>query len=211
MRKKALQVVLVAAVLLFSGWLFHHDKAAQPGALSRSHADLGDCSFCHDPWKGVSVQQCLECHDFVDTSLLRREMRFHEARRRCMSCHKEHRLMEAGVSKMEHTLLNEKLLCTQCHFDPHEGLFGESCRECHRIRTWKVEGYRHPHADRTDCHLCHKGPDSHYDARFWKVIVEEMEMESVDRKECWQCHTIFHWSHLKQRKKLEASSAVSPS
>jgi hypothetical protein len=143
--------------------------------------------------------------------LLRREIRFHEARQKCMFCHKEHRLMEAGISKMEHALLNEALLCTQCHFDPHDGLFGQACRECHRIRTWKVAGYRHPGAHRTDCRLCHKGPDSHGDKRFWKMIVGDMGMASADQKDCWRCHTIFHWDRLKPRKALRTSSSGSPS
>jgi hypothetical protein len=30
--------------------------------------------------------------------------------------------------------------------------------------------------------------------------VEDMEMESVDRKDCWRCHTIFHWPQLRQIK-----------
>lgn len=201
MKKRVLQVVLVVAVLLFSGWLFQHDKAALPGPLSRSHADLEDCSFCHDPWRGVSAQQCLECHDFVDTSLLRREIRFHEEERKCLSCHKEHRLMEAGVSKMEHTLLNEELPCSQCHFDPHKGLFGQECRECHRIRTWRIAAYRHPDPNRTECYRCHKAPESHYDERFWKIIVTDRGIESAGLKACGACHTIFYWPQLKQKRR----------
>jgi hypothetical protein len=196
--KKLGPFILVISVLLFGGWLFHHDEAAQPGPLSLSHGDLQDCSYCHEPWKGASVQQCLECHDFLDTTSLRKEIRFHEVRQKCMSCHQEHGLIDGGISRMEHKLLNEELLCTQCHFDPHRGLFGQKCRECHRIRTWNVARYRHPAPNRTDCYLCHKGPESHSDARFWKMIVKRMGKESADQKACWRCHTISDWSHLQE-------------
>ncbi|WP_268750707.1 hypothetical protein [Desulfatitalea tepidiphila] len=38
---------------------------------------------------------------------------------------------------MDHALLNPELLCATCHFDPHEKLFGENCRECHVIHDWQ--------------------------------------------------------------------------
>jgi hypothetical protein len=40
--------------------------------------------------------------------------------------------------------------------------------------------------------------------------VEDMEMESVDRKDCWRCHTIFHWPHLKQRKTVSPLAKHGP-
>lgn len=195
--RKLSPFIIIAGVLIFSGWLSQHDKAAQPGPLSHFHNDLEDCDFCHEPWKGVSDLRCLDCHDFDSIETLRKEIHFHEASQRCSSCHKEHGLLEAGISKMDHTLLSGELLCSQCHFDPHKGLFGPNCRDCHGIRNWKITGYRHPEADRTDCNRCHKGPASHYDERFWKIILKDVGILSINPEDCWQCHTIFHWPHLK--------------
>lgn len=194
--RKIPPLIIVAGVLLFSGWLFQRDEAANPGPLSPFHHDLEDCTFCHEPWEGVSEQKCLQCHDF-DPDTLRKEIRFHEDRQRCLSCHKEHSLLEAGITKMDHTLLNGELLCSQCHFDPHNGLFGQNCRDCHGIRGWKINGYRHPAGDRTDCNRCHKGPASHYDERFWKIILKDVGMVSIQPENCGHCHTISHWPDSK--------------
>jgi hypothetical protein len=131
-----------------------------------------------------------------DSSALRREIRFHEAEARCLTCHKEHGMQGERISDMEHTVLHEDLLCTDCHFDRHEGLFGSECRACHSITTWKVPGYRHPEASRTDCFKCHKAPESHYDKRFWNLIVDDMKENAASPVDCWRCHTIRHWAHF---------------
>ena len=156
------------------------------------------CHFLENPKdnKKVVDSNCLDCHDF-DQDTLGKEIRFHEARQRCLSCHKEHGLLEAGITKMDHTLLNGELLCSQCHFDPHKGLFGQNCRDCHGIRDWKIAGYHHPAEDRTDCNRCHKGPASHYDEIFWDFILKDMGMVSIQPENCGQCHTISHWPDLK--------------
>ncbi len=195
----------ILSVLAFCIWLFLYDDAAQPGPLSSFHQDIQDCTECHEPWTGVSDQQCLECHDVQDKAVLKREIRFHEAERNCLVCHKEHRMMGMTISKMDHTILNEQLACTQCHFDQHDGLFGEGCRQCHDIRTWEVQGYRHPAEGRTDCFKCHRGPASHYDTRFWNLIVEDMGTGPVSQEDCWRCHTIYQWRHLLMEHNISAS------
>jgi len=202
--KKTSHILGVLSVLALSVWLFLYDDAAEPGPLSSFHEDVQDCTACHKPWSGVSDQQCLECHDVLDKSVLKREIRFHEGGKNCLVCHKEHRMLGMTISKMDHTILNEQLMCTQCHFDRHDGLFGENCRECHGINSWEVEGYRHPAQERTDCSRCHRGPASHHDVRFWNLIVKDMEMETVSQNDCWRCHTIYHWRHLKMKHKIAA-------
>ena len=194
--RKTFQTLGIVSVLAFSVWLFSYDDAAQPGPLSPFHEHIQDCTACHQPWRGVSDEQCLQCHDVENLMSLRKEIRLHEAGKNCLACHKEHRILGFAISKMDHSLLNEQLLCTQCHFDRHDGLFGPECRECHGIRSWKVAQYRHPEEDRTDCYRCHRGPHSHYDERFWNIMVKDMGREFLPRKDCWQCHTIYHWRHL---------------
>lgn len=195
----------ILSVVAFSVWLFLNDDAAQPGPLNHSHEDIQDCTACHEPWSGASDNQCLECHEFEESSVPKKEIRFHEARQHCVVCHKEHRMLEATISEMDHTLLNEELLCTACHFDRHDGLFGHSCRQCHGLRSWKVNGYRHPSEERDDCYRCHKGPQSHYDERFWNLIVKDMDQEDIPQKDCWRCHTIYHWQHLKMEHTIVSS------
>jgi hypothetical protein len=200
MIRKISRVVVGLSVIVFSGWLFVHDKAAQPGPLSPPHRDLGDCTYCHVPWKGVSEKQCLACHDFSDVASLPRPrlIRFHEAKKNCLYCHQEHGIFESGISQMDHTVLNEALLCTVCHFDVHRGRFGEDCRACHAISAWKIAGYHHPSVERKDCARCHKPPAFHEDKRYWQIILESTGVQEAALEDCWRCHTTNQWPHLRK-------------
>lgn len=204
--KKIVSASSLLLVVGFSAWLFLNDKAAEPGALSRSHADAHDCETCHVPWKGVSAEMCLQCHEFSDVTNLPPELRFHETEQYCLRCHQEHRGATAKISQMDHTLLNGDLLCSQCHLDRHNGLFGQECRECHRITTWKVQGFRHPPEEKKNCSRCHKAPRSHYDEHFWGLIEKDhfqgqAETKPIEVKECWLCHNTrpHSWRHRRIR------------
>lgn len=191
-----LGIVLVVGIAMY---LFFQDSAAEPGRLSSVHEQVDECTACHRPWRGVSDERCIECHDMTSMAFPRREIRFHQAGKHCLTCHKEHGMLGRTISKMDHTVLNKRLLCTQCHLDRHDGRFGQDCRQCHGIGTWRIEPYRHPAEKRRDCHQCHRGPASHYDVDFWRLILEDMAGQEVSQKDCWRCHTIDHWRHLKMR------------
>lgn len=200
--KNRYQVLGMLIVVSFATWLFFYDAAAQPGSLSVFHQNIEDCTTCHEPWKGVSAKQCLRCHTFTTRSGFRQEIRFHEAKKNCLVCHKEHHMFGGTISVMDHRILNDQLLCTACHFDQHSGQFGQECRECHGITDWKIAGYKHPSEDRRDCHLCHVGPQSHYEPQFWQLILEDMPRKDISPEECWRCHGIFHWSRLKMEHQI---------
>lgn len=199
------QIFGILLVLSFAGWLFFYDAAAEPGSLSFFHEDIEDCTACHQPWKGVSDKQCLRCHEFESSGNQREEIRFHEARKNCLVCHKEHQMLGASISAMDHRILRDELLCTACHFDQHDRLFGDDCRECHGIRSWKVAGYKHPGEGRRDCYMCHRGPQSHYESRFWHLILEDMVQKDISPEDCWRCHGIYHWEHLKMEHQISPS------
>jgi len=192
--------VLVAVALCV--YLFLNEEAAKPGPLSIFHEEIDQCNYCHVPWHGVSELRCLECHEFADSSVLRPEIRFHEAEKHCLKCHTEHRGSQEKISRTDHTLFSGKLQCTQCHTDIHSGLFGSKCRECHGIKTWDVVGFRHPPEDKMNCNRCHKVPYSHRDKAFWKKIEMTHDMthdeilEDIPPEDCWRCHTTRYWQHL---------------
>jgi len=193
-----MKFVYGAAVLLAIAlcvWLFLNEEAAEPGDLSVFHEEIDQCNFCHIPWRGVSDRMCLQCHEFGEVSLLRREIRFHEEERHCLQCHVEHRGLRGNIAKMDHTILSGKIQCTQCHTDIHNGLFGSGCRECHGIRTWDVPGFRHPPVDRKNCSRCHTVPHSHRDRAFWEKIERSYgeTSEVIAPEDCWRCHTIRDW------------------
>jgi hypothetical protein len=203
--KSFFRFLSIVFIFSFSVWLFLYDRAAQPGSLSGYHNDVNECEACHEPWNGVTEERCFFCHDLADPFSLRKEIRFHETGTRCLKCHKEHGMLGETISNMDHTVLHGDLLCSACHFDKHDGLFGSECRTCHSITTWKIPGYRHPVTGRKDCFKCHKAPESHYDKRFWNLIVDDMEEHAVSPSDCWRCHTIRHWPHLVMRHDIKSS------
>lgn len=201
---KAAYVIAVVASLALCLWLFFYEEAAKPGDLSVFHEEIDQCNFCHRPWHGISDEMCLQCHSFTDVSFLAPEIRFHEAEKHCLKCHIEHRGV-GDLSKMDHTLLSGRLMCTRCHTDIHSGLFGSDCRECHGIKTWSIPGFRHPPQDERQCSRCHAVPSSHENEGFWRKI--EMthggKWQDIERKDCWRCHTTRNWRHLIMAHQLE--------
>jgi len=199
---KVFHIGVAVGMIVFSIWLFSQEQAAEPGALKPVHEENAVCSDCHLPWQRVDDSSCDGCHSFTDTFSLRPEIRFHEAEEHCLDCHSEHRGRTGNISRMDHTLLNPDLLCSTCHLDPHEQLFGEDCRACHGISTWSVAGYRHPPVDRQECNRCHRAPLSHQDLEFWQRIEKRHNIRVGDigdltPTECWKCHVIHDWQHLK--------------
>lgn len=205
--KKGYNVSIVLIIIALSVWLFFNEKAAEPGALSSSHGgNVTGCNDCHVPWRGPSENNCLHCHDFSNLIDINPKLRFHEAKKLCTECHKEHRGLKADISHMNHTLLNGQLECTQCHLDQHHGMFGRECRECHLISTWRIEGFRHPTEKNRECYRCHRAPYSHYDEYFWDVIEEshyerqkKTEVKTISQEDCWLCHTTDQWGHMKMQ------------
>ncbi len=199
-RKLITKIVLLVLIFSISLWLFFDEEAAQPGALSYSHAENAACEDCHVPWRGVSNDMCLGCHDPEETAQAKPKLRFHETGWRCLECHTEH---QSRITAMDHTLLNGDLLCSQCHLDPHDGLFGAECRECHGIRTWNIPAFRHPPADRGNCNRCHRPPFSHTDPHLWSLIQKEHEETAGRRLEspgdCRRCHVTHDWRHQRMK------------
>lgn len=202
--KKAVHIGVIIGLIVFSTWLFSREQAAEPGALTAVHQENAVCGDCHLPWQGVDDSSCLGCHSFTDTDTfsIRPAIRFHEAEKHCLVCHTEHRGRQGNISRMDHTLLNPDLLCSICHLDPHEQLFGEDCRECHGISTWSVAGFRHPPAEKHQCSRCHRAPLSHQDPDFWQRMVTRHNVrvgkkETLSADECWKCHVLHDWRHLK--------------
>jgi hypothetical protein len=196
--KQAVHGILLLLLAGFSVWLFTVDEAAKPGPLRAAHQEKAECRDCHVPWRGVSHEQCLGCHFFADPLQLSPAKRFHLAHEHCLSCHTEHHGRVAELTSMDHTILHPDLLCSQCHRDPHGGLFGQECRACHSITTWRVEGFHHPSAEGRDCHRCHPLPLSHQDEEFWRVLLEKHRVPVKDPahirpQECWRCHQIHNW------------------
>lgn len=198
--KRIMNGLWLCLIIAMAAWLLMDETAAEPGAVNSVHA-VAVCADCHSPWSGVTDENCLACHSFDDASELRPALRFHEERIQCLTCHGEHGGRTAELSRMDHTLLHPGLRCAQCHLDPHGGLMGEACRECHRISTWRIAGYRHPAPEEGDCIRCHTPPISHDGEYFAEVLLRShgaaMEEAGISLRECGRCHVTHDWRHLR--------------
>lgn len=202
MKKLLLNTAATVLIIGFSIWLYASDEAAKPGALSSSHDFIDDCETCHTPWQGVKDDMCRQCHFFDNPAAMKPRIRFHESGKNCLECHFEHRGYSADISEVDHTLFHTNLSCTDCHFDQHDGKFGDDCRACHDIDTWEVSGFRHPPAEDRNCHRCHGTPASHREPDFWDEIQESHEIvtdrsQSPPAEDCWRCHTTHRWGHMR--------------
>ncbi len=200
MKQKILSILVVVVIAGLAAWLWADEEAAKPGALSSAHQGIADCETCHVPWRGVQEDMCLQCHFFDDPIALKPQIRFHEAEKHCLECHFEHRGYGASISRVDHTLFHPDLSCTDCHYDAHDGRFGDDCRACHGIDTWQIEGYRHPPAEDRNCYRCHEAPASHHEPDFWEQILEGHQIvtdrEEAPVEDCWRCHTTHRWGHM---------------
>ena len=199
MKQKILGILVVAVIAGIAAWLWADEEAAKPGALSSAHQGIA-CETCHVPWRGVEDEMCMQCHFFGDPDALKPQIRFHEAEKHCLECHVEHRGYGVSISRVDHTLFHPDLSCTDCHYDAHDGRFGNDCRACHGIDTWDIEGYRHPPAGDRNCNRCHQAPAFHHEPDFWEEILEGHEIVTdraeVPVEDCWRCHTTHRWGHL---------------
>lgn len=201
MKKNVANGLFLALIAGFSIWLYTYDEAAKPGPLSSAHEFIADCETCHNPWQGVTDEICLQCHFFPEVAAFKPELRFHEAHENCLGCHTEHLGRAAEISRVDHTLFHPDLSCAGCHFDVHQGRFGEDCRACHNISSWEIKGVSHPPADEGNCNLCHRPPASHREPEFWSRILEGHQMvtdldDPPSVEECRRCHTTHRWGHL---------------
>ncbi len=101
----------------------------------------------------------------------------------------------------------EALNCVGCHAtkDPHLGLLGGDCAQCHVMTKWTIAEFRHPSPRSTDCAQCHQAPPSHYMMHFdmiSKRIARQEDAQvsgccgSVQVNQCYRCHQTTSWNDI---------------
>lgn len=105
----------------------HLTKLTQiSGNQSQDHTSMKECSNCHneDRWQSNDFD-----HSKTDFPLTGEHTDVS-----CQSCHIE--------NKFEKELSNE---CSSCHssIEPHLGVFGKVCNDCHTEKTWENNSYQH--------------------------------------------------------------------
>lgn len=154
--------------------------------------ESGECSACHTKGKRLDYNKCLGCHEEIGKKIASNSSYHARVGRECARCHSEHhgrsyRPVHLDIQTFDHSLtgwpLNEKhalfrcnachsedsyLLdktrCIDCHRDPHQGVFGGNCKQCHNEQKFKIIKYKHkktetapdgkhPQLPCDDCHI----------------------------------------------------------
>lgn len=154
----------------FIGWASVNDPETfwAPGHLSRSHTDIKQCSQCHQPFEGPTLQKCMSCHPFVqfDGHSSPRTRAFHKSRiergQPCVSCHTEHQGILTPIT-------------TGVQENPHgEFIFRvtgtTACSDCHAVESQEnVRYYPVLHNERIQ-HLLAQGEGAHRSGHFARCL-----------------------------------------
>jgi len=129
----------------------------QPDYLRRPN----QCQGCHtDPHAGRFIEKhsaCNDCHrqDGFIPSLIglgeHSQVYPLTGAHQAVACSQCHKLDASKVRQFTST----PTACKDCHADPHEGKFKDSCTACHLpdSSTFKIKNY--PHQSRLTCSICH--------------------------------------------------------
>ncbi|MEK7263462.1 MAG: cytochrome c3 family protein [Bacteroidota bacterium] len=157
-----------------------------PGELSAVHKNLegmANCTKCHSLGDKISGDKCLECHKEI-RARIRENHGMHSAQQKkdCITCHKEHRGIDASLLRWEKEKFNhqeagfvldgkhQQLRCEQCHTK-------KNIRDDDILRKDEKFLEKTFLGLRTQCLDCHK--DEH-----------RKQLSS----QCLDCHTQNQWS-----------------
>jgi hypothetical protein len=127
----AVTILLVA----WLGWGSLRDPETlwAPEDLSRYHAGLGNCTACHEPFRGVRAEKCAGCHTEQRFASVSGIGPFHlslmRQRRSCLDCHTEHRGRQAMITVGKQGNPHGEFIfpattttsCVDCHAFPIDG------------------------------------------------------------------------------------------
>jgi len=176
-----------------------------------------ECSSCHLDYHEDSLgSECESCHsteswkktqfDHKDTDFILDGKHMDV---RCQSCHVEENSGVLSNKGSSNQFKKIETTCASCHQaeEPHLGLFGSECKDCHTTESWKNERYDHlketgfalkgsHHKFKgkplncidchskllnpdTECSSCHKNDDVH---------------QGSNGDDCSSCHNEKKWS-----------------
>jgi len=183
----------------------------QPTAF---HAEIKDCAQCHIEHQGADADLRRMNHVTLarlGLKTLERTANAADSRQRTELLNWLNRSPSGQSSLAIHpevSALESTLNCQGCHAtkEPHSGLFGKDCANCHATQKWTITQFRHPPPRSTDCAQCHQAPPSHYMMHFEMVskkVAGQQDAQNsgccgpVDVSECQRCHQTTSWNDIK--------------
>ncbi|MGE0279060.1 MAG: class III cytochrome C family protein [Rhizobiaceae bacterium] len=159
------------------------------------HADIKECRFCHIEHQGGTIRPTRMDHTVLA--------------RIGWGKGSEAATKSGAMSEIAHFLARSTgahaitdiatLDCNSCHQnrDPHRGLMGRECAECHQINSWKIAGFLHPSPQSQECAQCHQAPPSHYMMHFHMISMMVAGQEHAKVEQCFMCHQSDSWNNIK--------------
>ncbi len=174
----------------------------QPTAF---HADIQECSTCHQEHQGLQSNLTKMDHSLLVTlakSLPEKLTKPNASDRLLANTVKELSKHATIHTKINPLLSNEEsmLNCATCHAndDRHFKLFGKECGACHSTKQWSLADYRHPSSRSTDCSQCHQAPPSHYKPHYKMMSQKIAGKPNASVEQCYQCHQSTSWNDIQQ-------------
>lgn len=183
----------------------------QPTAF---HSEIKDCAACHIEHQGADA----DLRNMNHVTLARVGLKTLELNKTAADARQRMELLRwlkrlpsgqsHSASHPEISALESALNCQGCHAtkEPHSGLFGKDCANCHATQQWTIEKFRHPSPRSTDCAQCHQAPPSHYMMHFEMVskkVAGQQDAQvsgccgTVQVNQCYRCHQTTSWNDIK--------------
>ncbi len=178
------------------------------------HATIGSCGRCHIEHQGESANlQQMDHTTLARIGLKRIEASAgeHESLVQADLVHwvQQHPMTQSpNRSHPELDPFEMTLNCRSCHAtaEPHAGLFGPECTNCHVTSQWTIAQFQHPGPGSFDCAQCHQAPPSHYMEHFAmisKTVAGQTDAEvaqccgPAQVNQCYRCHQTTSWNDIK--------------
>ncbi len=178
----------------------------QPTAF---HASIGECATCHVEHQRTKATVLAMDHvelAKVGARTLARLSRTDNASAVTIKS-LETWLRIRVPAQLDESSARESLNCVGCHStkDPHLGLMGKDCAQCHTMTKWTVAEFRHPSPRSTSCAQCHQAPPSHYMMHFDMISKKIARQEDAQVaaccgpaqvNQCYRCHQTTSWNDI---------------
>lgn len=169
----------------------------QPTAF---HAHVSNCSSCHVEHQGAAAYLSVMDHDVLAGLGLAALEDADEGAWIGLEAHMEAHSGAPRALGLEASLTPREALldCSTCHSneDPHFGLMGRDCAQCHGTQMWTIPVFRHPSSKSRDCAQCHQAPPSHYMMHFNMVSAKVARKPHAKVEQCFECHRTTAWTDI---------------
>ena len=157
-----------------------------------------ECLSCHEDYHQKTLSnECTQCHgmDFfkpaVNFSHEKTDYPL-EGKHKSVECEKCHKVEIISGSRFQYFAGIPFGNCTDCHRDVHQGKFGQDCRQCHSVESFRapasLPGFDHDRTNyplegkhrQVNCRNCHKTSLT----------------DPLQHDRCTQCHADYHKGQL---------------